>query len=126
MLACSSNPVSGDAGHATRSAFTGRVWLAVFRPGRVGSVTQVKIALSAGSLRGGGRSVGVNLVRLLPPAGSDHEYLMFVPPDDAYDAGFEDMPRRVPDCTKARELVGFVPSLTLEQVIKLVAAQYGG
>ena len=87
MLAYSSNPVSGDAGHATRSAFTGRVSLAVFRPGRVGSVTQVKIALFAGSLRGGGgKSVGVNLVRSLPPAGSDHEYLMFVPPDDDYQA----------------------------------------
>ena len=52
--------------------------------------------------------------------------IRFVSYDDAYDAGFEDMARRVPDCTKARELVGFVPSLTLEQVIKLVAAQYGG
>lgn len=95
MLAYSSNPVSGDAGHATRSAFTGRVSLAVFRPGRVGSVTQVKIALFAGSLRGGGgKSVGVNLVRSLPPAGSDHEYLMFVPPDDdcraaAFESGSE-------------------------------------
>ena len=50
----------------------------------------------------------------------------FVSYDDAYDAGFEDMPRRVPDCTKARNLVGYEPSVSLDKVIEMVAGQYGG
>jgi UDP-glucose 4-epimerase len=50
--------------------------------------------------------------------------IRFVSYDDAYDAGFEDMLRRVPDCTKAKNLVGFSPSLTVEQVIKMVADQF--
>ena len=50
----------------------------------------------------------------------------FVSYDDAYDAGFEDMPRRVPDCTKARNLVGYEPSVSLDKVIEMVGGQYGG
>ncbi|HEY6276128.1 MAG TPA: NAD-dependent epimerase/dehydratase family protein [Streptosporangiaceae bacterium] len=38
----------------------------------------------------------------------------------AYGAGYEDMLRRVPDCTLARELVGFVPSRNLADIIGAV------
>src|SRR5512132_1919353 len=37
---------------------------------------------------------------------SDSE-IVFVPYDDAYEEGFEDMPRRVPDTNKINQLVGF-------------------
>ena len=33
--------------------------------------------------------------------------IVFVPYDKAYESGFEDMPRRVPDITKIRGLVGY-------------------
>ena len=33
--------------------------------------------------------------------------IVFVPYDEAYEEGFEDMPRRIPDITKVRDLVGF-------------------
>jgi UDP-glucose 4-epimerase len=38
----------------------------------------------------------------------------------AYGAGYEDMLRRVPDCTLARELVGFAPSRNLADIIGAV------
>ena len=44
----------------------------------------------------------------------------FVPYDEAYEAGFEDMPRRVPDITKVRELIGFEPRVPLDEIIRRV------
>jgi UDP-glucose 4-epimerase len=43
-----------------------------------------------------------------------------VPYDQAYEAGFEDMPRRVPDITKLRELIGYQPKLGLDDIIRTV------
>ena len=43
-----------------------------------------------------------------------------IPYDEAYEAGFEDMPRRVPDISKIRALVGYEPKLDLEQIIATV------
>jgi UDP-glucose 4-epimerase len=45
-----------------------------------------------------------------------------VPYESAYGAGFEDMQRRVPDCTRARQLIGFRPSRSLADIIEDVAA----
>ena len=44
----------------------------------------------------------------------------FVPYDEAYEAGFEDMPRRVPDITKLQQLVGYEPKLRLDDIIQRV------
>jgi UDP-glucose 4-epimerase len=43
-----------------------------------------------------------------------------IPYDVAYEAGFEDMPRRVPDITKIQSLIGFAPKLGLEEIIRSV------
>jgi UDP-glucose 4-epimerase len=43
-----------------------------------------------------------------------------VPYDVAYEAGFEDMPRRVPDITKIQSLVGFAPKMGLDDIIRSV------
>jgi UDP-glucose 4-epimerase len=40
--------------------------------------------------------------------------------EEAYEEGFEDMARRVPDTTRARELVGFKPTVGLREIIRLV------
>jgi len=45
-----------------------------------------------------------------------------IPYDQAYDPGFEDMPRRVPDLTKIGNLVGFRPSLGLNAILERVIA----
>ena len=46
--------------------------------------------------------------------------IVFVPYEKAYEEGFEDMPRRVPDISKIQELIGYKPSLTLEQTLQRV------
>ena len=46
--------------------------------------------------------------------------IVFVPYDKAYEAGFEDMQRRVPDLSRARKLVGFRPKATLDDILKSV------
>jgi len=50
---------------------------------------------------------------------SDSE-IVFIPYDEAYEEGFEDMPRRVPDITKVSELVGFRPEMSLDGILKTV------
>ena len=44
----------------------------------------------------------------------------YVPYDVAYEEGFEDMERRVPDTTRAHELVGFAPTASLDDIISAV------
>jgi len=44
----------------------------------------------------------------------------FVPYDKAYEEGFEDMPRRVPDLTKVTRLVGYEPKVQLNEIITRV------
>lgn len=41
--------------------------------------------------------------------------------EDAFGAGFEDLPRRVPDLTRLRQATGFSPSISLEQTVADVA-----
>ncbi len=50
--------------------------------------------------------------------------IVFVPYDQAYEAGFEDMPRRIPDIRKIRALIGFEPRTTLVEIIDRVADYY--
>ena len=51
---------------------------------------------------------------------SSSSEIVFVPYDEAYEEGFEDMPRRVPDTTKIDQLVGFRPTFTLDGIIRSV------
>ena len=48
--------------------------------------------------------------------------LTFTPYSQAYPAGFEDMQRRVPDITKAKNLLNWEPVRNLDQIISDVAA----
>jgi UDP-glucose 4-epimerase len=43
-----------------------------------------------------------------------------VPYDQAYEAGFEDMPRRVPDISKLHALVGYEPTVDLDEILTRV------
>lgn len=58
-------------------------------------------------------------------SGSDSKvkYLTY---EDAYEEGFEDMQRRVPDIGRARNLVGFEPTLGLEEIILRVIKEQRG
>jgi UDP-glucose 4-epimerase len=57
--------------------------------------------------------------------GSESE-IVFVPYDEAYEEGFEDMPRRVPDITKVNSLVGFRPEMSLDGILQSVINFHSG
>lgn len=56
---------------------------------------------------------------------SDSE-IVLVPYDEAYEEGFEDMPRRVPDTSKINQLVGFRPEMALEGILQSVISFHSG
>src|SRR5207244_3790209 len=57
------------------------------------------------------------VVKVATGSGSE---IVYVPYSQAYEAGFEDMPRRVPDITKIANLIGYRPTLKLEEIVQLV------
>ncbi|MFN2492454.1 MAG: GDP-mannose 4,6-dehydratase [Pyrinomonadaceae bacterium] len=56
---------------------------------------------------------------------SDSE-IVFTPYDEAYEEGFEDMPRRVPNVSKIKTLVGFRPELMLDGILQSVINYHSG
>ena len=48
--------------------------------------------------------------------------IVLVPYDEAYEAGFEDMPRRVPDLRKIHAAVGYTPTVGLDEILARVIA----
>lgn len=48
--------------------------------------------------------------------------IVFVPYEEVYEPGFEDMPRRLPDLAKIRALIGYEPSMDLREMLKRVIA----
>ena len=43
--------------------------------------------------------------------------IKLIPYDQAYESGFEDMPRRVPDLTRVKSLIGYEPKHTLDDIL---------
>ena len=60
--------------------------------------------------------------RIVEMAGSSSE-ISLVPYDKAYEAGFEDMERRVPDTTKLEKLTGWRPTRTLDDILQETIAE---
>lgn len=52
--------------------------------------------------------------------------IVSIPYEEAYEAGFEDMPRRVPDISRIKALVGFRPQVPLDEIIQRVIAFHRG
>ena len=61
--------------------------------------------------------------RAITLTGSSSE-VKFIPYEEAYGEGFEDMRRRVPNLGKAKRLVGYQPTRTLDDIINDVAAEF--
>jgi UDP-glucose 4-epimerase len=61
--------------------------------------------------------------RVIDQLGSDST-IVKVSYDDAYEEGFEDMPRRVPNTARVRELLGWVPQRDLTAIIGDVATEF--
>ncbi|HSS45063.1 MAG TPA: GDP-mannose 4,6-dehydratase [Thermoanaerobaculia bacterium] len=66
----------------------------------------------------------LELARLVKTRLQSDSEIAFIPYDQAYDSGFEDMPRRVPDIRRIQEVVGFEPRTPLTQIIDWVAHDY--
>ena len=52
--------------------------------------------------------------------------IRLVPYDQAYESGFEDMPRRVPDLTKIEKMIGYKPRHSLDDILLQVIDYFRG
>ena len=50
--------------------------------------------------------------------------IQYIPYEEAYGEGFEDMQRRVPSLEKAKRLIGYQPTRTLDDIINDVAEEF--
>lgn len=61
--------------------------------------------------------------RIKRMTGSKSE-IIHIPYDRAYEQGFEDMPRRVPDISKIQRLIGYQPTVDLDEILEGVIAGF--
>jgi UDP-glucose 4-epimerase len=64
-------------------------------------------------------TIGDLAERVKTLAGSQSQ-IVHIPYDQAYEAGFEDMPRRVPDISKIHALIGYAPTVELDEIVDRV------
>jgi UDP-glucose 4-epimerase len=50
--------------------------------------------------------------------------IVLIPYDDAYETGYQDMPRRIPDTSKLRNLVGFAPTTAIDEIVDSVMKSF--
>jgi len=107
--------VYGDGNQSRCFTYVGDVVKALMaladHPGAVGEVFNI----------GGGREITINeLARLVKEMAGSESEIVHVPYDRAYEKGFEDMPRRVPDISKISHLLGWRPTLDVDQIVEKV------
>ncbi|MFN7916050.1 MAG: GDP-mannose 4,6-dehydratase [Vicinamibacterales bacterium] len=59
----------------------------------------------------------LGLAERIKAMSSSTSSIKLIPYDEAYESGFEDMPRRLPDLTKIRKMIGYEPRHTLESIL---------
>jgi UDP-glucose 4-epimerase len=70
---------------------------------------------------GNGKEISINdLAAKVRTLTGSHSEIVRIPYDQAYEAGFEDMPRRVPDISKIRALIGYEPTVELDETLARV------
>jgi UDP-glucose 4-epimerase len=62
----------------------------------------------------------LDLARRVKERARSRSEIVLVPYDQAYEQGFEDMPRRVPDVSKIRRLTGYEPKVHLDEILDRV------
>ncbi|MEO3812798.1 GDP-mannose 4,6-dehydratase [Sphaerisporangium sp. B11E5] len=73
---------------------------------------------------GVGREVSIlELAKLIIDVSGSTSGIELIPYDEAYEEGFEDMARRVPDTTKLRALTGWRPRFTLDDILAETIAE---
>lgn len=84
-------------------------------PGAVGQVVNV----------GSQQEISIaDLAKLVKEVAGSESPIVLVPYDQAYEEGFEDMQRRVPEVAKLRGLVGFSPQMGIRAIVESVVAHY--
>jgi UDP-glucose 4-epimerase len=74
---------------------------------------------------GNGAEISIGeLAALVKRMTASSSEIVHVPYDQAYEAGFEDMPRRVPDISRIRHLVGYEPTVGLEETLARVIEHF--
>jgi UDP-glucose 4-epimerase len=109
--------VYGDGTQSRSFTYVGDVVGALLRlvetPGAVGQVFNV----------GNGEEISIRgLAQKVKAMTGSASPIEVIPYDEAYEAGFEDMPRRVPDLSKIRKAIGYEPSVGLEEILTRVIA----
>ena len=64
------------------------------------------------------------LARRIKEVTRSRSAIVNIPYDQAYETGFEDMPRRVPDLTKINAMIGYEPKVGLDEIIGRVVADF--
>lgn len=59
-----------------------------------------------------------DLARLVKHMTRTNSEIRYIPYDEAYEEGFEDMPRRVPDLGKIERLLGYRPTCSLREIVQ--------
>jgi len=74
---------------------------------------------------GNGKEISIRQLaeKIKTMTGSSSE-IVLVPYEKAYEAGFEDMPRRVPDLARIRALVGYAPTVELDETLTRVIEHF--
>jgi UDP-glucose 4-epimerase len=119
--AISGHPITvyGD-GHQSRAfGYVGDVVCALsnlaHHPDAVGEVFNI----------GNTQEITINeLAALVKKMTGSKSEIIHIPYDRAYEKGFEDMPRRVPDISKIQRLIGYQPSLDLERILERIIASF--
>ena len=112
--------VFGDGSQTRSFAYVGDVVQALLsllkEPSAVGQVFNI----------GNDREISIlDLARTVKRLTGSNSEIKTIPYEKAYEAGFEDMPRRVPDLRKIKTLLGWAPTVTLEELLAKILAHVG-
>ena len=111
--------VFGDGNQCRSFTYVGDVVRAIValinEPAAVGQIYNI----------GNPSEISINALaeRVKELTGSPSE-IVHIPYERAYEAGFEDMPRRVPDLTKLHKLIGYEPTVELDEILGKVIESF--
>ncbi|MEO8499607.1 MAG: GDP-mannose 4,6-dehydratase [Vicinamibacteria bacterium] len=66
----------------------------------------------------------LDLAKLIKDKTKSSSEIVMVPYSQAYEEGFEDMPRRIPDLTKIKNMIGYEPKIGLDGILDRVIAHF--
>lgn len=66
----------------------------------------------------------IDLAKLVKELSGSKSEIVFIPYEEAYEVGFEDMRRRVPDISKIKNLIGYQPNHELPKILEGIISYY--